>query len=48
MFVKSILNLKRWSPVLGVEEILISVMSLLDDPNINSPVNVSAAVIIIS
>jgi ubiquitin-conjugating enzyme E2 G1 len=34
----------RWRPVLGVEQILISVISMLNDPNIYSPANVDAAV----
>lgn len=34
----------RWRPVLGVETILISVISLLSDPNDESPANIDAAV----
>ena len=34
----------RWRPVLGVKEILISVISILNDPNIDSPANIDAAV----
>ncbi len=34
----------RWRPILGVEEILLSVVSMLNDPNIDSPANVDAAV----
>ena len=34
----------RWRPVLGVETILVSVISLLSDPNDNSPANIDAAV----
>jgi ubiquitin-protein ligase len=33
--------------VLGVKEILLSVISMLNDPNIDSPANVDAAVILI-
>ena len=33
----------RWRPVLGVEAILLSVISMLNDPNINSPANIDAA-----
>ena len=35
---------KRWRPVLGVEQILISVLSILSAPNIDSPANIDAAV----
>ena len=39
------LNVKtRWRPVLGVEQILISVLSILTAPNIDSPANIDAAV----
>jgi len=31
---------ERWKPILGVEAILLSVMSLLTEPNTNSPANV--------
>jgi len=34
----------RWRPVLGIEEILLSVISMINEPNINSPANVDAAV----
>eukprot|EP01128_Nolandella_sp_AFSM9_P003978 TRINITY_DN1747_c4_g1_i1.p1 TRINITY_DN1747_c4_g1~~TRINITY_DN1747_c4_g1_i1.p1 ORF type:complete len:207 (+),score=57.17 TRINITY_DN1747_c4_g1_i1:87-623(+) len=34
---------ERWSPVQSVEKILISVMSMLSEPNIESPANVDAA-----
>ena len=33
---------ERWRPVLGVEQILISVLSMLNAPNIDSPANVDA------
>ena len=34
---------ERWRPILGVESILVSVMSMLNDPNIDSPANIDAA-----
>lgn len=34
---------ERWRPVLGVEQILISVVSMLSEPNIDSPANIDAA-----
>ena len=37
-------NLNRWRPVLGVEQILVSVLSMLNAPNIDSPANVDAGV----
>ena len=33
---------ERWSPVQSVEKILLSVMSMIAEPNINSPANVDA------
>lgn len=35
---------ERWSPAQRVESVLISIISLLDDPEINSPANVDASV----
>ena len=35
---------ERWRPILGVESIILSVISMLNDPNINSPANLDAAV----
>lgn len=35
---------ERWRPILGVEQILISVISMLNDPNDESPANLDAAV----
>jgi ubiquitin-conjugating enzyme E2 G1 len=35
---------ERWRPILGVEAILISVISMLADPNDKSPANIDAAV----
>ncbi len=34
---------ERWRPVLGVESIIMSVISMLNDPNISSPANIDAA-----
>ena len=34
---------ERWRPILGVEPILISVISMLNEPNISSPANIDAA-----
>ena len=33
---------ERWRPILGVEQILISVISMLTDPNGDSPANIDA------
>mmetsp|Transcript_23950 Transcript_23950/g.56575 ORF Transcript_23950/g.56575 Transcript_23950/m.56575 type:complete len:233 (+) Transcript_23950:12-710(+) len=38
------LAIERWRPILGVEQILISVISMLSDPNDESPANLDAAV----
>jgi len=35
---------ERWRPILGVEQILMSVVSMLSDPNDESPANLDAAV----
>lgn len=35
---------ERWRPILGVESIILSVISMLNDPNIASPANIDAAV----
>jgi len=35
---------ERWRPILGVEAIIISVISMLSDPNDSSPANIDAAV----
>lgn len=35
---------ERWSPVHGVESILLSVISMLSNPNDESPANLEAAV----
>ena len=34
---------ERWSPVQSVEKVLLSVMSMLAEPNCESPANVDAA-----
>ncbi|ODV83350.1 hypothetical protein CANARDRAFT_191681, partial [[Candida] arabinofermentans NRRL YB-2248] len=34
---------ENWSPAQCVESVLVSIISLLDDPNINSPANVDAS-----
>jgi ubiquitin-conjugating enzyme E2 G1 len=36
--------LERWRPILGVEQIIMSVISMLSDPNDFSPANIDAAV----
>ncbi len=33
---------ERWRPILGVESILVSVLSMLSDPNLDSPANIDA------
>lgn len=35
---------ERWRPILSVEAILISVISMMNDPNILSPANIDASV----
>ena len=35
---------ERWRPILGVEAVLLSVISMMNDPNINSPANIDASV----
>ena len=35
---------ERWRPILGVEAVLLSVISMLNDPNIDSPANIDASV----
>ena len=35
---------EKWRPVLGVEQILVSVVSMLNDPNCDSPANIDSAV----
>jgi ubiquitin-conjugating enzyme E2 G1 len=34
---------ERWRPILGIETVLVSVISMLADPNIDSPANIDAA-----
>ena len=35
---------ERWRPILSVEAILLSVISMMNDPNIHSPANIDASV----
>jgi ubiquitin-conjugating enzyme E2 G1 len=35
---------EKWRPILGVESVLISVISMLNDPNRDSPANMEASV----
>ena len=35
---------ERWRPILSVEAILLSVISMMNDPNILSPANIDASV----
>ncbi len=35
---------ERWRPILGVEQVIVSVIAMLNEPNIASPANVDAAV----
>ena len=35
---------ERWRPILGVEAVLLSVISMMNDPNINSPANIDASI----
>jgi ubiquitin-conjugating enzyme E2 G1 len=35
---------EKWRPVLGVETVLVSVVSMLSDPNTESPANIEASV----
>ena len=37
---------ERWSPIQGVESVLLSIISLLDDAEVNSPANVDAGVLL--
>lgn len=37
---------ERWSPAQKVESVLISILSLLDDPEVSSPANVDAGVLL--
>ena len=34
---------ERWRPILGAESIILSVISMLNDPNLESPANLDAA-----
>ena len=33
---------EKWRPVLGIEAVILSVISMLNDPNIDSPANMEA------
>mmetsp|Transcript_46934 Transcript_46934/g.34363 ORF Transcript_46934/g.34363 Transcript_46934/m.34363 type:complete len:91 (+) Transcript_46934:214-486(+) len=35
---------ERWRPIHGVDSIILSVISMLNDPNIESPANIDAAI----
>ena len=35
---------EKWRPVLGVREIVLSVLSIINEPNLDSPANVEAAI----
>ena len=35
---------ERWRPILGVDAILLSVISMMNDPTIDSPANIDASV----
>jgi len=37
---------EKWRPILGVEAVLVSVMSMLSEPNLDSPANVDASVML--
>lgn len=37
-------NNLRWRPILTPEDVLISIVSILSEPNINSPANVDAGI----
>lgn len=39
------LAIERWRPILGVEAVILSVISMLSDPNDESPANIDAAVL---
>eukprot|EP00808_Paulinella_micropora_P022097 g17983.t1 len=45
-FNKQELMEEKWRPILGVEAVLVSVLSMLGDPNLDSPANVDAAVML--
>jgi ubiquitin-conjugating enzyme E2 G1 len=38
-------DFERWSPIHGVDSIMISILSMLSDPNFESPANVQASVL---
>ena len=34
---------ERWRPIIGIEAVLMSVISMFSSPNINSPANIDAS-----
>jgi len=34
----------RWKPIYGAEQVIVSVISMLNDPNTDSPANIDASV----
>lgn len=37
---------EKWRPIIGIESVLVSVMSMLGDPNFESPANIDASVML--
>lgn len=37
---------EKWRPIIGIEAVLVSVLSLLNDPNFESPANIDASVML--
>lgn len=35
---------EKWRPILGVEAVLVSILSMLSDPNFDSPANIDASI----
>lgn len=35
---------EKWNPILSIEAVLVSVISMLVDPNLESPANIDASV----
>ena len=35
---------EKWRPILGVKEVVLSVLSMLSAPNLESPANIEAAI----
>jgi ubiquitin-protein ligase len=38
-------DFERWSPIHGVDSIMLSIISMLSDPNFDSPANVPVSVL---